>query len=244
MKNLPNQTRFFQYTVFAVSLLMLLTLTGRAIVSHSNIISRGPSTVIADFDDGDEGGETGGGDEGGAGDCCGNEDTEGNDNDGASDDNGGDDNGGDENPTPTPTPVVTPTPTPTPVVTPTPTPVVTPTPTPVVSATPAPSTFTCIAGKHVEIKDSQLVCIENTNTNTNTNIISNEFNPSININNEPKVIGVATTEAKSLPKTGLPLVAWAFTGLIPAGLRLRKVNKSSSASESANFIWEERQLVK
>src|SRR3989344_170854 len=157
------------------------------------------------------------------------------------------------------TPVVTPTPTPTVQVTPTPTPTVsiTPTPTPTTAATPTPTPTTTQQG--------------NTNTNTNTNTqsqsqtntqsqtattgsssstSSSSSNSNVTVNNpnpqvvtvvkETQVAGVSTT--KELPKTGLPLLAWAAAAFLPAGARLRKFNQVSKGLISANYIWEEREF--
>lgn len=57
----------------------------------------------------------------------------------------------------------------------------------------------------------------------------------------PKVTYVAATEAQALPKTGLPLAGVALGGLLPIGLKLRKIGKGKDII-SANSLWEERQF--
>jgi hypothetical protein len=62
---------------------------------------------------------------------------------------------------------------------------------------------------------------------------------------QPKVIttdGGAVT--KELPKTGLPFAAAALAGLFPVGFKLRKMGKKDSLENSANYIWESRELGK
>lgn len=59
---------------------------------------------------------------------------------------------------------------------------------------------------------------------------------------QPVVVRVAgvQTEAKELPKTGLPLLAWAAAAFIPVGFTLKRFKKINIV-ESANYIWEERE---
>ncbi len=59
-----------------------------------------------------------------------------------------------------------------------------------------------------------------------------------------QVAGVSY-QAKELPKTGLPVLAWAAMGLIPAGLKLRKLGKiTEDAKDDPNYLWENRQFIK
>lgn len=58
----------------------------------------------------------------------------------------------------------------------------------------------------------------------------------------PKVVSKSGGEQLTeLPKTGLPLLAWALAGLIPVGYKLRnkKVLKNNCL---ANNLWEDRQF--
>lgn len=52
------------------------------------------------------------------------------------------------------------------------------------------------------------------------------------------------SDAKELPKTGLPLGAWALIGLVPAGIGLRKFRSISPKGNIARFLWEKRQFFK
>lgn len=278
--NTQNSTKVFNYSLLAMSVLMLLTLTGKSIINNT-LTSRGPATVIADDDNSNDGG-TGGSDNSDCG--CGDESSEGNDNDGASDGNGEDDKPTStpkatstpkptNTPKPTPTNTPKPTPTSTPKVTPTPTPKVTPTPTPVPTATPTPmptptatpvTTIQCPIGTIKQVVNSMITCVSNNNTNNNENNNDNHTNVNVttgdvNVNvenkvtqegqvlaaatSQPQVVGESKTAVKELPKTGLPLAAWALGGLLPAGLKMKKGSKSSS-DQNANFIWEERELAK
>ncbi len=53
----------------------------------------------------------------------------------------------------------------------------------------------------------------------------------------------ASYSVQQLPKTGLPLLAWAAMGLIPAGLKLRKLGKiTEDAQDDPNYLWELKQF--
>ncbi len=54
----------------------------------------------------------------------------------------------------------------------------------------------------------------------------------------------AKSDAKELPKTGLPLGAWALAGLVPAGIGLRKFKSISPKGNIARFLWEKRKFLK
>lgn len=150
-------------------------------------------------------------------------------------------------PTPTPTPTPTPIPTPTP----TPTPGPTATPAPTATPTPAPqgSTTTSVTNN-----------ITNTSSSTSTSS-STGGSANVNITNPPPaapaVLGVSTVAAPvgvgysyiygtSLPKTGLPALAWIGSGLVPLGFGLKRYGRGFMASkiESAQFISEKRILDK
>lgn len=174
--------------------------------------------------------------------------------------------------TPTPTPVPTGTPVPTPAPTATPIPTGTPVPTPVPTAapivTPAPTTppqgaLNCPAGFQQEFRDNVVVCVQNTNNNNNQNQNVNYSNSSSssssnNTNNitfgnigmgttvvpatviQPQVAGVSVT---TLPKTGLPAIAWSALAFIPAGFRLRRFNKiKKDLQDDPQFMWEDRKF--
>jgi hypothetical protein len=61
---------------------------------------------------------------------------------------------------------------------------------------------------------------------------------------QPKVVAQSVTSVKELPKTGLPLLALPFLGLIPGGMKFRKFGKSEDNGELENSplnLWEKRQ---
>lgn len=131
--------------------------------------------------------------------------------------------------TPTPTtPVATATPTPT---VPTSTPTNTPTPTGAPTATPTPT-----SGSNINI----------TNNNTNNQTQNQTNNQTVNVTSQGStqpVVVAGTTTAKQLPKTGLPLAALAFSGLLPVGLGLRKYGgNKGDQEESANYLWQKRKF--
>ncbi len=59
----------------------------------------------------------------------------------------------------------------------------------------------------------------------------------------PVVVTTASnpSNVKELPKTGLPLAAIPLTGLLPLGLKLRKMGKNSTEDENAQTVWMDRQ---
>ncbi len=82
-------------------------------------------------------------------------------------------------------------------------------------------TFRCPAGTETRKEGNEIVCVQIVKT---------------------QVAGVQT-EVKELPKTGLPLAAWAALAFVPAGLRLKRFAKSGvNTEESANYIWESREF--
>jgi len=110
----------------------------------------------------------------------------------------------------------------------------------------------------------------NANNNNNTNVQNQSNNQSVVVGSggfsppvvsQPQVVFVPTsttttvpvqTQVKSLPKSGVsavelpktgpPLVAWALSGLIPLGWRLRRFDKEQSKKDLIkNFIWQKRE---
>ncbi len=149
--------------------------------------------------------------------------------------------------TPTLTPTVTPTGTLTPTVTPTGT--LTPTLTPTLTLTPTPLitgvTVNCPQGSVQTISGSTVICININQSQTQTANGGNGGNATVNITGTvagtTQIAGV-----KELPKTGLPLAAWAFTGLIPAGVGFKKFGgkKIEDLTETPTFIWQSREFDK
>jgi hypothetical protein len=110
--------------------------------------------------------------------------------------------------------------------------------------------------------------ITNNNNNTNNNSNTNNNNISLNVsaNREKEVVREVRTvtagapapvaptvvyagspqvqgiQVKELPKTGLPIAAWAALAFIPAGFRLRGFRKVKGDLDSAPiYFWEKRQ---
>jgi hypothetical protein len=56
--------------------------------------------------------------------------------------------------------------------------------------------------------------------------------------------GVSTTVTQ-LPKTGMPLAAWALSGLLPFGLGIKRFGRNSKdPSKSAHYLWQKREYLK
>lgn len=127
----------------------------------------------------------------------------------------------------------------------------------------------CPEGTVQTLEGNTIVCIQNINTVNNVNNINNQNTQSqsqvVNVPApqvitvpqavqtvskevyiatpaaQPKVVTVAASEVQALPKTGLPLAGVALGGLLPIGMRLRRIGKSKDIL-SANSIWEQRQF--
>lgn len=149
----------------------------------------------------------------------------------------------------TPPATATPTPTTAPAAT------ATPTPTTSVSSPGIGGTLQCPAGFTATIVGTNMICIQNnnnnTNNNTNTQNQTQTNNQSVNITNSSSSTasapqGTVLAAASTLPKTGLPLTVWGLMSLVPIGLKVRKFAKGfgKDASDSPNYIWEERQFKK
>jgi hypothetical protein len=134
--------------------------------------------------------------------------------------------------TPTPTPASTPTPQPSSTPSPSASPTTSPSssPTPSASATPTPTASSSPTPNASETPSAS--------TSSNSQSSNNPES-----SNNPQIVGQVKGTATTLPKTGLPLLAFALPGLLPVGLRLRG-KKSAFGDITANFIWEKRSLSK
>lgn len=165
-------------------------------------------------------------------------------------------------PTPTPVVVVLPTATPTQVPQPTATPIptVTPTPTVVVTVTPTPTqapavggTVQCPSGFTQTISGSNIICVQQIQNQTQTTT-SNASTGPINVTltaASPEVVTVPQVQvagvsmAKQLPKTGLPVGAWALVGLTPLGAGLKRFSRGvKSNTATAQYLWQQREFSK
>lgn len=170
-------------------------------------------------------------------------------------------------PTATPTEIPTPTPTeipPTPTPTGTITPTLTPTPTAVLTATPTPlpqgNVVECPSGFVKVISGSNIICmqqVQNQSRSQSSSSTSSASTGAISVNvtggsttqtvttaagAEVKGVSTAVTQ---LPKTGLPIAAWALSGLLPAGLGFRRFGKGKQGSkDQAQYIWQKREFEK
>ena len=128
-----------------------------------------------------------------------------------------------EQPQPSPSPSIVPSPSPSVMPSPSPSPSVVPSPSP---SAPPPSSPP--AGT--------------TNNNcTGSNSCSGTANATATVTTTPAVAGTSTS---TLPKTGLPLLAWTALAFTPMGARLKKFGKKKNEIESASFLWEDREFKK
>lgn len=65
-----------------------------------------------------------------------------------------------------------------------------------------------------------------------------------NASDAPRVTSSTPTDLSELPRTGLPLAAWALGALAPIGLKFLKGKKEETIDSSPNSIWTNRQLKK
>lgn len=78
----------------------------------------------------------------------------------------------------------------------------------------------------------------NTNTQTQTVNVTQPGGGNVGIGGSGQILGVTT-----LPKTGLPELAWSALALIPTGFTLRRFRKIKKVLENApQFIWEDRKF--
>jgi hypothetical protein len=61
----------------------------------------------------------------------------------------------------------------------------------------------------------------------------------------PQVVTSTPTDLSELPRTGIPLAAWALGALAPIGLKFLKNDRKTEINESSpNSIWHNRQMDK
>lgn len=79
--------------------------------------------------------------------------------------------------------------------------------------------------------------ITNTNNNTNSNTNTITFG-NVGVGTATQVAGVT-----SLPKTGLPALAWSALAFLPTGFTLKKFRKvKKTLEDDPNYIWEDRKF--
>lgn len=85
----------------------------------------------------------------------------------------------------------------------------------------------------------------NSNTNTNTNTLTATLTASTNVGvgtSSGQVLGAGVT---TLPKTGLPEIAWALTGLVPLGFKLKRFAANRQSEDySGDYIFQAREFLK
>lgn len=174
--------------------------------------------------------------------------------------------------TPTPTGTMTPTPTLTPIGTLTPTPTGTIIPTPTGTIAPSPTTtggnvVSCPAGFTQTVSGSNIICVQQVQNQSQSSSSNSSTGP-VNVNvsspatttstttNTTTSAPVATTTTTAapgtvpavteLPKTGLPLAAWALSGLLPLGAGLRKFRgrEEKLGEDNPEYLWQKREFSK
>jgi hypothetical protein len=119
------------------------------------------------------------------------------------------------------------------------------------SVSPSPSSgnnLQCPNGtKFDKVEGNNIICILIDQNQTQSQTQNNNQNITIT-NPAPTSTGavLGQTIVKELPRTGLPLLAWATMALVPAGYGLKKFGKNQveDNSESATYIWENREFKK
>ena len=126
-----------------------------------------------------------------------------------------------------------------------------PTPTPVPAGAVA---FACpVAGGTFMVNGSIISCqaqsqqqTQNNNQTVNNTIINPVLPVAATVAraSSSRVAGVANV--KELPKTGLPLMAWVISGLLPLGIGLKKFSGSEGeeSEKTASHIWQMREYLK
>ncbi len=108
----------------------------------------------------------------------------------------------------------------------------------IVSTTTYAQTLNCPQGQVSEVRGSTVICVNVNQTQNQTANGGLGGNAVVNIEQR-------SPEVAQLPKTGLPLAAWALTGLTPVGVVLKKFGKNKDLIEqSPNFIWQSREFSK
>lgn len=146
----------------------------------------------------------------------------------------------------------------------------TPTPTDVPSITPTPTdvpnnNVQCPSGFVRTISGSNIICIQQVQNQEQNQSVTQVVNTQggnastgevrVIVENPAaggEVLGdTIVTEGKtpviveSLPKTGLPIAAWALSGFLPAGFGIRRFAKGlKDNKDTASFIWSLRQFSK
>lgn len=160
-------------------------------------------------------------------------------------------------------PVVTPTPTPTPTGAPAPT----ATPTPIPPAGAQQVELQCPAGFISVVSGSNIFCLQQVQSQNQSQTVNQTVNATGGSSNasatsgggtpvvvaatqpsvvvaQPQVAGVST-KVTELPKTGLPVAAWVLSGLLPAGLGLRKFGSFGKDQKgTARYMWQKREFEK
>lgn len=143
-------------------------------------------------------------------------------------------------------PTATPTSTPRPTATATPTPsgTLTPTPTPTIPQGGAVvvADLKCPNGTNFGgIRGSNVICVQQ--TQNQNQVVNNRASASTG----PISITLAGTKeaVEELPKTGLPMAAWFLPGLLPLGIKLRKVGTMNKIGKNiSSYLWQKREFDK
>ncbi len=127
------------------------------------------------------------------------------------------------------------------------------------------TTQQCNPGQTQRVENGAIVCINNTNQNNNANQNNNNASAtggSVTVNGGigqaaagPRTVLASApaptytqakvlSEVKSLPSTGLPLLAWGLAGLAPVGSRLRKFGGNKEEKVGPHYMWEQREFLK
>ena len=81
-----------------------------------------------------------------------------------------------------------------------------------------------------------------TGGSSNVNVTSGAGSPVVAGAAKPLVAGVST-KVTELPKTGLPIAAWVLSGLLPAGLGLRKFGSfGKGLKDTPRYLWQKREF--
>ncbi|MDO8638751.1 MAG: hypothetical protein Q7R43_04185 [Candidatus Daviesbacteria bacterium] len=164
-------------------------------------------------------------------------------------------------------PTAVPTQAPIPTVVPTVAPTVMPTNIPTVAPTSAPrvgNQVSCPAGFSPTVSGSTIVCVQQVQkqvqTQTSTSYANAVTGPvTVNLAGQPQVVQpapqvvyyqqpqvvTAAYDVKTLPKTGLPMVAWGLSGLLPVGLGFRRFGSANKGiANVGKYLWEKREFLK